>query len=115
MERVTKRLFSESKFVGDSNNCSLLEDDKKTLLNSSQIDENEFLPIPPPPPKEVELPHEVAVARNFDPDARHENYIKLRKGERLKLLRRIREQLWIGEVGEKIGLVSQDCFELVIE
>jgi hypothetical protein len=26
MERVTKRLFSESKFVGDSNNCSLMED-----------------------------------------------------------------------------------------
>lgn len=40
MERVTKRLFSESKFIGDSNNCSLMEDERKINHSSSQLSDN---------------------------------------------------------------------------
>jgi hypothetical protein len=53
---------------------------------------------------------EARVVKDFEPDGADENYIGLRKGEQLKLLRKIRENLWIGELGEKIGLVAEDSF-----
>ena len=55
---------------------------------------------------------EVCVVADYTPGVADENFIVLERGKKLKLLRKIREGLWIGEVEERIGLVQQRYFLL---
>ena len=45
---------------------------------------------------EVKLPRDVKIVKDMVPASEDENYIALKKGETLRLLRKVREGRWIG-------------------
>ena len=117
MERITKKLFEDSPPSSVYQHHSVLEQwdqqhpPRPKLPSESH---NEFLPGPEGETerKELCLPMEVCVVADYTPGVADENFIVLERGKKLKLLRKIREGLWIGEVEERIGLVQQRYFLL---
>ena len=63
----------------------------------------------------MELPREVTVVRDFTPSQDNDgrSFLALKKGERVKLRRQIREDVWIGDdQSDNTGLILQSSLQV---
>lgn len=94
--KIAKKLFDDSKDsllfepAKQSGSPSSIKANRTYHPSQSISDDNEFLH------QQVDLPKDVQICKDFHPSGEEENYISLKKGHTLKLLRRIRDRLWIG-------------------